>query len=39
MGIGDKQADKLKGVAQEHVGEPVAAAVIFLRKGETARLE
>ena len=36
MGLGDKQAAKLKGLAQDHVDEPVVAAAIFLRKGETA---
>jgi hypothetical protein len=36
MGLGDKQAAKLRDLAQEHVDEPVVAAGIFLRKGETA---
>ena len=36
MGIGDKQAAKLKALAQENVDEPVVSAAIFLRKGETA---
>lgn len=36
MGLGDKQAAKLRDLAQQHVDEPVIAAAIFLRKGETA---
>ena len=34
--MGDKQAAKLRALAQEQVDEPVVAAAIFLRKGETA---
>jgi hypothetical protein len=36
MGMGDKQAAKLRELAQGHVDEPVVSAAIFLRKGETA---
>jgi hypothetical protein len=36
VGIGDKQATKLRELAQQHVEEPVVSAAIFLRKGETA---
>lgn len=36
MGIGDKQAAKLRELAQGQTSEPVVAAAIFLRKGETA---
>jgi hypothetical protein len=32
MGLGDKQAEKMKALAQEHVDEPVVAAAVFLRK-------
>ena len=36
MAIGDKQAAKMKALAQEQIDEPVVSAAIFLRKGETA---
>ena len=36
MGMGDKQANKMRELAQGQVSEPVIAAAIFLRKGETA---
>lgn len=34
--MGDKQATKMRALAQEHVEEAVLSAAIFLRKGETA---
>jgi hypothetical protein len=36
VALGDKQAAKLRALAQENVDEPVLVAGIFLRKGETA---
>jgi hypothetical protein len=36
LALGDKQAAKLRDLAQENVDEPVVSAAIFLRKGETA---
>lgn len=36
MAVGDKQAEKLRALAQQHVDDEVVCAAIFLRKGETA---